>query len=55
MHANMKCGVNWKELSVLRNYRNYRARAAINFEKTLLLVGQKTMGFLLDKELCAYL
>lgn len=50
-----KCNIKIRleRMECLKN-RNYKTREAINFEKILFLTGQKTIGFLTDKEFCGY-
>lgn len=51
-----KCDV-WSGLEGVESLknRNDKARAAMNFEKTFLFMGQMSMEFLLVKEFCAYI
>ena len=53
-YANAIHRLDCRELSECLKNRNNETREAINFEKTLFLIGQKTIGFLTDKEFCGY-
>jgi hypothetical protein len=53
IYANAIHRVDWRELNAFKK-RNYKTSEAINFKKTLFLIGQKTIGFFTDKEFCGY-